>query len=150
MASPDPQHWTRPEHPVLSVRGTRRSQAALDTPTGFNPHPVPGARCLTLTQLGTDSTPDAQAQHPVPPWPAFGHSRDFSKLSTSAIENMYFIFSKSAKSHLASSVGGREEPKTVSTLQPPPPSQSVPTPPCVYQQALVLAFSQTFSLKELS
>jgi hypothetical protein len=38
------------------------------------------------------------------------HSRDFSKFPTGAIENMHFIFSKSAESRLASSAGGREEP----------------------------------------
>jgi len=38
------------------------------------------------------------------------HSRDFSKFPTSAIENMHFLFSKSAESYLASLAGGREEP----------------------------------------
>jgi hypothetical protein len=40
----------------------------------------------------------------------------------SAIENQHFIFSKTHESHLASSVGGREDPKPLSTLQTPPPS----------------------------
>jgi len=76
---------------VLSVRVTCRGQAAPDAPTGFNPSPVQSIRCLTLIELGTDSTPDAQAQRPVPPRPAFGH--DFSKLP-GVIENIHLIFSK--------------------------------------------------------
>jgi hypothetical protein len=38
-------------------------------------------------------------------------------------ENSHFIFLKTPKSHLASSVGGRENPKPLSTAQTPPPSQ---------------------------
>jgi len=56
---------------------------------------------------------------------------------------MHFIFSKAS----------REEPKPLSTLQTPPPSQSVPTANitmCVPTCAGVLAFSQPFSSKELS
>ena len=57
--TPDAHHQTHLEHPVLSVRDSRRSQAAPDAPTGFNLRPVLSVRGLTLTGLGTDSTLDA-------------------------------------------------------------------------------------------
>jgi len=59
------------------------------------------------------------------------HSRDFSKLSTGAIENMCFIFLK------ALNPAELEEHKPLSALRNPPPSQSVPTPPSVYQHVQV-------------
>jgi len=68
----DVHHRTHPERPVLSVRNTCRNPIAPDAPIGLNPHPVPGVRCLTLTEPGTDSTPKTQAQRPVPPRPASG------------------------------------------------------------------------------
>ena len=70
VCTPDPYHRTHPERPVLSVRDTHWGQATPDTQTRSSRRPVPGVRCLTLAERGTDSTPDAQTQCPVPPRPA--------------------------------------------------------------------------------
>jgi len=59
------------------------------------------------------------------------------KTSVGVIENMHFIFLKNTESRLASSAGRREEPKPLSTLQPQPPSQKVPTPPSVHHDVQV-------------
>jgi len=59
------------------------------------------------------------------------HSWDFSKFSTSAIEKYVFHSLKSVESRLAWGT------QPLSTLQTPPPSQSVPTPSCMYQQVQV-------------
>jgi len=123
LGAPDPDHRTCPEHPVLSVRVTHISEAAPNTPTRFNPRPVPGVRCLSVTRPGTDSTPDAQAEHPVPPWPASGasvanirwHSCDFSKLPTTALEKMHFIFSRASN---PVSQARREEERNPTSLYP--------------------------------
>jgi len=98
-----PQHQTRSEHSVLSVRVTRRSQAAPDAPIGINPRPVCGVRCLTLIEPGTDSTPDTQAQHLVPLRPASGEyfstrNSPASSLNFPPVQKqiMQFIFSKAS------------------------------------------------------
>ena len=63
----------------------------------------------------------------------------FLKLSSYAIEKNIFYFLKSTESRLASSTGGREEPKPLSTLQAPPPLQI-----CQHQSACVLVFHNIF------
>ena len=78
------------------------------------------------------------------------HSRDFSKFPTGAKENMHFIFSKSAESRLASSVGGREEPILSLLFKLHLLKVYQHHNVCTNKCARVLAFSQTFSSKELS
>ena len=147
--APDPNHRTRPERPVLSVRDTHRRQAAPDAPTGFNPHPVPGVWCLTLIEPGTDSTPDAQAPCPVPPRPMSG-ARDFSKLPTGAIENMHFIFSKVLNPVSQARREGERNPTPLYPSTSTSFSKCANTTKCTPRCASVLAFSQSFSSKELS
>ena len=121
------------------------SHATPDAHIGSSPHPVQSVWCSTLTVLGTDSTPDAQAQRPVPPRQASDecHSRNFSKLSTGALENIHLIFSKNVESRRG-------------TQTPLYPSTSTSflkcanRTKCVSTCARVLAFSQSFSLKGLS
>ena len=106
MGSPDSHHWTLPECLVLSVKNPRKHAEVPDAQTGFDPRPVLSVRCSTLTspywqhtrRAGSVSGACGQSVR----WEFFSekHSGDFSKLSTGAIENMHFIFSKR-----------REEPK---------------------------------------
>ena len=140
-------HRTRPEHPMLSVRVTCRSQTASDAPIGFNPRPVTSVRCLTLTGAGTDSTPNAQAQRPVPLRPASSekHSHDFYKLSTSAIESMHYIFSKAPNPTKLERNPNPSLPFKLHLLLKVCQHHHVCT-----TNASVLAFSQSFSSKELS
>jgi len=112
---------------------------------------TPGAptyvRCLTLAEpdsLHTGRTGTASGASGLASGECFSarkHSRDFSKFPTGAIENMHFIFS----------VGGREEPIlslpfNLHLLLKMCQHHKVCKPTCVR----VLAFSQTFSSKELS
>jgi hypothetical protein len=53
-------------------------------------------------------------------WPSFA---SVSFPTSGAVENRRFTSPKGAESRLASSAGGREEPKPLSTAQIPPPSQ---------------------------
>jgi len=66
--------------------------------TGLAHLTVHGSGVYTLAS----TTHRTHRAHPVQrlmlPTPASGHSRDFSKLSTGAIENMCFIFSKASNS----------------------------------------------------
>ena len=100
--TPDAHHRTHPERPVLSVRNTRRSQAAPDAPTGFNLCPVPSVRCLTLTRPRTDSTPDAQPQRPMPPQSSSGDTPATSPNFPPAQQKICISFSQKHQ---------REEPK---------------------------------------
>ena len=65
-----------------------------------NLRPVPGVRCLTLAEVGslytrrTDTTFGASGPASGECFLSEKHSRDFSKFSTGAIENIHLIFSK--------------------------------------------------------
>ena len=118
--SPDASHRTHPERPVLT--GLMRREVCKTTShrthtTGRSKlRPVPIIRCLTLTESGclltgrTGTASGASESASGECSSARKHSRYFSKFPTGAIENMQFIFLKSAESRLASSAGGREEP----------------------------------------
>jgi len=78
--APDASHCMHPKRLVPLDRVTHRGQVAPDAPARFNPRPVQSVWCLTLTQSGTDNTPDAQAQRPVPLRPASGERETLSQL----------------------------------------------------------------------
>jgi len=158
-------HRTRATGRTLSVRCSPDPCAER---VGKRPHTgraPPDAqasvRCLSsgaLPYLGQAlSAPDAQTQRPVLQKPASGecflsekHSRDFSKISTGAIEKMHFIFSKAPN---PASQARREGERNPSSLYPSnftSFSKCANTTTCKPTCARVLAFSQPFSLKELS
>jgi len=103
-----------------------------------------------FTSARNDSAPDTQDRRPMPLRPASGHSRNFSKLSTGAIEKCISFSQK--QRILPRKLGGMER----GTQTPLYPSNSTSflkcanTTMCVPTYANVLAFSQTFSSKELS
>ena len=81
---------------------------------------LPASDAHSTPALETDSTSDAWASvrccqnlRPVPRLLQIFHRRN---------TKYAFYFLKSAESRLSSSAGGREEPKSLSTLQTPPPS----------------------------
>ena len=98
-------------------REGRKTPAHQTLTTGRSKlRPVPIVRCLTLTESGSLHTGRSDTASGASE-PASGecflsekHYRDFSKIPIGAIENMHFIFSKSAESLVASLAGGREEP----------------------------------------
>ena len=101
--------------------------------------PVPSVWCLTLTEPGclhTGHTGTASGASGL----ASG-ARDFSKIPTSAIENMHFIFSKSE---------GERNPSSLYPSNSTSFSKCANTTMCKPTCACVLAFSQSFSSKELS
>ena len=123
-------------HRTLSIGPTlvgqvpcqKTSQSSMLTPasTGHAHSRPPASGALCLLGLVSDSTPDAEARvrclrtlRPV----SEKHSHDFSKNSHWRNRKYTLNFLKSTESRLASSVGGREEPKPLSTLGTPPPLQ---------------------------
>jgi len=128
--SPDASHRMHPKRPVLTglkLRELYKTDLTPDTdhrthrPASGACRPVPVVRCLTLAGPGTVCTGRSDAASGAQK-PASGecflsekHSHDFSKFPNGAIEKMH-----------------RTHP--LSTLQTPPPSQSMPTPQSVYQQ----------------
>ena len=149
--SPDPHHRTRPERPVpypestanaqghrtqitrraLSIQCSQPKTPAEDRQHRTHKQELSCIRCLTLTEPNTTAHQMrrlcVRCLHGLrPALPRL--------LQTSHRRNRKYAFHflKSAKSHLASSAGGIEEPKPLSTLQPPPPSQSVTTPSSVH------------------
>ena len=128
--SPDASHRMHPERPVLT--GLMRREGRQNTRTPNAEHRthsgVSGALCTPAPQTPHrtlwSSVRCWQHQRPV----SEKHSRDFSKFPTDAIGNMHFIFLKSAESF----------------------SRCANTTTCIPTSAGVLAFSQSFSSKELS
>ena len=124
--SPDTSHRTHPERPVLTGLMRREGHQNARTPDAeHQTHSGPsGALCTPAPQ-----TPHGRSG------PASGatnssvrcekHSRDFSKFTTSAIENIHLTFSKSAKSHTPLN------PRNSTSIA------KVPTPPSVHHHVHV-------------
>ena len=137
--SSDASHRTHPERPVLTRLMRREGRQTARTPDAehWTHSSASGALCTPAPQ--TDTTSDALDQRPVLPTPASGECFSPRLLQNFHRRNRKYTlnFLKSAKSRLASSVGGREEPTPLSTLGTPPPLQSVPTPPSVHHHVQV-------------
>jgi len=98
----DAHHRMLPEHPVLLVKHTGRSQIAPDAWTGATLRPVLTVRCLTLAPQHTGRTASTSGASTASVWWVVlseKHSRDFSKLPTGAIEKICTSFSQKALNH---------------------------------------------------
>ena len=106
--------------------------------------PVPGVRCLTLAEPGSLHTGRTSTASGASGPASEKHSRDFSKFPTGAIEKYALHFLKKAPN---------QRPRNPSSLYPSNStsfSKCANTTKCKPTCACVLAFSQSFSLKELS
>ena len=138
-------------HRTQTQRALQNAQGTGHTTGRSKLRPVPIVRCLTLTEpgclltgrIGTVSGASRPASYECSS--ARNTPATSPNFPTGAIENMHFIFLKSAESRLASSAGGREEP--ILSL---PFKLHLLLNVCTNKCARVLAFSQTFSSNELS
>jgi len=168
--SPDPHHRTRPERSVPYPESTTNAQghqtqttgralsvrcSQSESPAKVSQHRtcqqgLTSVRCLTLTEPGTNSTPDVQAHRPVPPRPASGALPQLLQTSHRHNRKYALHFLKSVESRRASSAGGRGTQTPLYPSTSTSFSKCANTIKCVPTSARVLAFSQSFSLKELS
>ena len=147
--SPDASHRTHPERPVLTGLTPREgckmpAHRTLTTGrTGLRPVPI--VRCLTLAGPGSLHTGRSDTASGASE-PASGecflsekHSRDFSKNSHRRNRKYALHFLEK-----------RPDPSSLYLSNSTSFSKCANTTTCVPTSARVLAFSQTFSLKELS
>jgi hypothetical protein len=135
----------RAPHVIGRVRShvTRRATASTRTyPLCCSPRCVTGRagpvkdwthRSVTLSRVHLPVVWNNRTHQPCPVTSTTASGHCFSVRNTpdlrlhfsasGIVENRHFTSTKSAKSRLASSVGGREEPKPLSTGQTPSPSQ---------------------------
>ena len=113
-----PPH-TRRTPPVLQSDALSLSQATPDARTGNTLRPV-----LNLNRAKHWQHTGRSGQRSVPPRFASGECLPWLlQISHRRNRKYTLIFHKSDESRLASSAGGREEPKPLSTLGTPPPLQ---------------------------
>jgi len=132
-----------------SESSAKRSGHRTHTTRRSKLRPVPSVRCLALTEPGclhTGRTCTASGASVL----ASGDPRLLRKSHRRNRKNMHFIFSKSIESRLASSAGGREEPILSLPFKLHLLLKCANTTKCKPTCARVLAFSQSFSSKELS
>ena len=127
--APDAEHRTVRCSSDLNPGSTAKRTSHLTRTTGRTSlRPVPVVRCLTLAGPGTDYT---------------GRTDSASGASVASVRSLLRVLQMSHRRNRKYTLhfrklGGRESgTHPLSTLQTPPPSQSVPTPQCVNQQVHV-------------
>jgi len=121
-----------------TLRSPDSHHRTLQTASGAcRPVPYPSWARHCLHRMLRLSVRCSRSQRPV-------HSRDLSNFPTGAIEDMHFNFSKSTESRR------ERNPSSLYPSNSTPFSKCDNTTKCVPTSARVLAFSQSFSSKELS